>query len=224
MAGLKITVQPASEPVSLTEAKNFLRVVSTDDDLLISSLISAARESVESFCNRSFVERTYEMTLDAFPYFVDTAMSLNAYPPSFYAQPIYSTQWNYSQMIKLYAPPAIAVTGIVYTKPDNTTGTLVQDTDFVLDTVNEPARIFPKPGAMWPPVLYAPNAVVITYTAGFTDPANIPARVKAAILIMLAGLYENREPVVAGSVMELPQHLQSLLYSLRVFDFAPTRG
>ena len=54
MASLFIEKQPTSEPVTLAEAKNFLRVTITDDDLLISSLITAAREACEAFTGRSF--------------------------------------------------------------------------------------------------------------------------------------------------------------------------
>ncbi len=244
MAGIIVQTQPVAEPVSLSVAKNFLRVSITDDDDLIQGvLIPAAREACESFCSRSFAPKSYLMSLDSFPFYTDTVTSQAAYPPSYYALPMYSTtMWNYSQMIKLYYPPCIEVQGIDFTQPDGSQETLLQDTDFLLDNVNEPARIFPMPGAMWPPCAYVPNAVRIRFTAGFgdttsVDPAPVggeipqgagsqpmPNRVPVAILQTIAHWYENREAAMAANFKTLPQHVEMLLWSLRVMDFQPTRG
>ncbi len=42
-----LTVPPAGEPLTLAEAKLHLRVDLSDDDALITALISAAREQAE---------------------------------------------------------------------------------------------------------------------------------------------------------------------------------
>jgi hypothetical protein len=242
MAGLIITQGPASEPISLKDAKNYLKVTETDDDALIGVLITAAREEVENFCSRSFAVKSYLQTMDAFPFYADTSNSQQAYPPSYYSYPLYATnQWNYSQMIKLYMPPAIAVQGIDYTASDNSQVTLVQGTDFILDNVNEPSRIFPKPGSMWPPCAYTPNAVRIRFTAGrgsaVVDPSPIlgevakgaggepiPGRAIMAMYQLLSGWYENRESITPGTLSEMPNHVKMLLWSLRIMDMQPTRG
>lgn len=116
MAGLKLEFPAAVDPVSLAEAKNFLRVDDIDDDDdLITGLISAATEACENYTRRSFISKGFLMTLDSFPYFTDTMMSQLAYPPSYYSLPRYSTTlWNYSQMIKLLRPPCISVDRITY--------------------------------------------------------------------------------------------------------------
>lgn len=117
MSALVIERQPAVEPVSLSKAKNFLRLDDdfTNDDDLITTLIVAAREAVEAFTGLSLVQKGYRQSLDSFPYFTDTVMSQMAYPPSYYSLPRYSTTlWNYSQMIKLYAPPLVSVERISY--------------------------------------------------------------------------------------------------------------
>lgn len=116
MAGLIVEFKASVDPVSLTEAKNFLRVDDiNDDDALILALISAATEACETFTHRSFVNKGFIQSLDSFPYFTDTMMSQMAYPPSYYALPRYSTTlWNYSQMIKLMRPPLFSVDRITY--------------------------------------------------------------------------------------------------------------
>lgn len=116
-AALQIVVPPVVEPVTLAEAKNYLRVDQdiTDDDALISELIVAAREYAETYCGRSFANKTYRQSLDSFPYYTDTIMSQMAYPPAYYSLPRYSTTlWNYSQMIKLLATPLRHVEKITY--------------------------------------------------------------------------------------------------------------
>lgn len=291
--------------------KNWLRVPYSDDDTLIASLITAARELCESFTARAIVNTGYVQTLDSFPYFVDTVQSQMAYPPSYYSLPRYSTTlWNYSQMIKLFVSPLQSVTRIAYlsstdqqwhsllpgtppwypgqvvaqgyqamdgngnlitaqnagTTGDNaptwntTVGGTTNDngivwlnggpaprnelapgtmssTTFFTDIVSEPPRIFPGPaGSFWPPVLYVPNAVQIHFVAGYgpavatgspvyyQPPANIPDRFITAIQQLVAGWYENREAITPLSLKAMPQHLQALLWSLRVYDMQPTRG
>lgn len=111
---------------------------------------------------------------------------------------------------------------------------------FFPDNLNEPPRIFPGPaGATWPPVLYAPNAVQIYFTAGYgpgvqsanssgpypyLPPPGLPYRALTAIKQTVAGWYENRESITPLNMKELPNHVQQLLWSLRVLDMQPTRG
>lgn len=63
-----VLASPASEPVSLNEAKLWLRVDNSDEDSLIAELIATARESAEIYTRRSFISQTLQLTLDAFPY------------------------------------------------------------------------------------------------------------------------------------------------------------
>ncbi len=97
MASLIVESPPANEPVTLVEAKSFLRVEIPNDDALIAGLIIAAREVCENFTDRSFCIKGYRQSLDSFPYFTDTMLSQMAYPPSYYSLPRYSTTlWNYA--------------------------------------------------------------------------------------------------------------------------------
>lgn len=54
--------EPASEPVSLAEAKLHMRVDLGDDDVLIAGLIAVAREQCELEARRSFVSRKMRYT------------------------------------------------------------------------------------------------------------------------------------------------------------------
>jgi len=58
---------PAAEPLSLAEAKNFLRVDLADDDDLIFALIAAARLHIETQTRRALVTQTWRLVRDAWP-------------------------------------------------------------------------------------------------------------------------------------------------------------
>jgi uncharacterized phiE125 gp8 family phage protein len=49
---------PEEEPVSLAQAKEQLRIEHEEEDAHISSLISAARDAAEKYCNRFFAARS----------------------------------------------------------------------------------------------------------------------------------------------------------------------
>ena len=63
--------QSFTEPLSLQQAKNFLRLPnpsgSSPDDDDISAMISAARTQAELFQNRDLVTKQYDLSLDYWP-------------------------------------------------------------------------------------------------------------------------------------------------------------
>lgn len=58
------TVAPTSEPITLEEAKHFMRILEDDDDTLIESMIIGAREYAENYTNRQLMSATFELTTD----------------------------------------------------------------------------------------------------------------------------------------------------------------
>ncbi len=64
---LSRTVAPATEPVTLIEAKAHLGVTIEDDDTRITALIVSAREWVENETGRSLITQTWAAKFDAFP-------------------------------------------------------------------------------------------------------------------------------------------------------------
>jgi uncharacterized phiE125 gp8 family phage protein len=58
---------PAEEPVSLGEAKAFLRVDDTGEDALVATLVTAARLHVESVTARAMIFQSWRLVLDAWP-------------------------------------------------------------------------------------------------------------------------------------------------------------
>lgn len=56
-----------SEPITLSEAKLYLKVDYTDEDALITSLIKSVREHVENFTGLALVAKTVEVFMDYIP-------------------------------------------------------------------------------------------------------------------------------------------------------------
>lgn len=192
---LTIVTPPAEEPVTLTEAKNHLRVDLTDDDSLISALIVAAREHAEAITRRAFITQTLKLSLDAFP-------ANNG--------PIYVPM-----------PPLQSVNSLKYFDTDGMEQTLTEGTDFLVDNESEPGRITPAPDTGWPVTQNRPNAVSVEFVAGFGDASKVPQGIKQAILLMVGHWYENREAVTmqGNNAGELPMAVDSLLMMHRIWRF-----
>ncbi len=63
---LQEATQPAEEPVSLVEAKLYLRVDTSDEDALITQMIVAARRAAEHYLRRSLITRRWLLVYDDF--------------------------------------------------------------------------------------------------------------------------------------------------------------
>lgn len=101
---------------------------------------------------------------------------------------------------------------------------------FMVDTISEPARVFPGVGnpmssnGYWPSVLYVPNAVQLHFDSGYgPNPSDVPQGCITGIMQTIADWYENRNPSNVDED-QLPRHVRAVLSTYRVLDFVPTRG
>ena len=58
---------PAVEPVSLAEAKDYLRIGGDGEDGLVGSMIAGARARIEALANVAMITRTLRVTMDWWP-------------------------------------------------------------------------------------------------------------------------------------------------------------
>lgn len=165
---LRVTTAPASEPVTLVEAKAHLRVTDPEDDTYITALIVAARDAAEHKTQRSLITQTLTLTLDRFP--------------------------ESEGKILLRRPPVTAVTFVKYLDTANVLTTL-DAAEYVTDFETEPGRIVPAYGYLWPQTYDAINAVTVEYVAGYANAAAVPQQIKNWMLMRLSAMYENREEV-----------------------------
>jgi uncharacterized phiE125 gp8 family phage protein len=178
----------AIAPIVMEQAKEFARVSFNDDDLTIEQLIMAAREHVEQVTGRQLMPATYMLTQRAFTECVT----------------------------RLPRTPLIEVTSLKYRDRDGTLQTLTANIDYLVDTAAEPGTV--EPIVSWPTTGVYPDAVQITFRAGYDDEGLIPERASLAILALVAHWYDNRQPIAEAGWHPAPYHVQRLLAGLRVWS------
>lgn len=68
--GVDIAVtDPTTEPVTLNEAKDWIKIDWVDDDAVVNRLITSCREAIENYTNCSLVEKTVTCTVNLCDYF-----------------------------------------------------------------------------------------------------------------------------------------------------------
>ncbi len=191
---LRITTGPSVEPVTVSEVKTHTRISGSDQDTLIAKWIKSGRELAESYQRRAFVEQTIEVSFDDFP------------------------------LVPFHLPRGrvIEVQSIKYYTTDNTevevynsTSPVGTESNYLIDTKSEPARITLAYGITWPAtVLRDINSFKVTYTAGYgTDADDVPENVKDAILLYCDWRYENR----SAETNAVPEQFHNLLDNGRLF-------
>ena len=177
---LQLVTPPAEEPVSLQEAKLHLRVDFDEDDALILALISAARQAAETITGRQLITARWKLVLDRF-----AGLEGMAGP----AESNFSIP---SHAVLLFKCPVQSISSIQYLDM-NGVMQFMPPTDYVLDSVCEPARVTPVFGQIWPVSLPQIGAVNITFDAGYGAPEDVPEGIKSWIKIRVGSLYAHRE-------------------------------
>ena len=184
----QLITAPASEPITLAEAKEHLRVDFDEDDTLITSLIVAAREHLENSIARRLVTQTWEVT---YPEFKDELI--------------------------LPETPLQSITSVTYLDSDGDSQTLAS-TVYEADTTTEPGLIRRTYLQTWPVTRAVWNAVVIRYVVGYGTASDVPQALKQAMYLHIGTMYEFRESVMAGmNVATVPMAYESLISPYRVW-------
>lgn len=165
---LFLVTGPATEPVTLAEAKLHLRVDTDDENDLIRALIAAARQHVETFTRRALMTQTWDLKLDGFPC---------------------------EGVIELPFPPVSAVSSIAYLDTSNVSQTW-NSSNYLTDLPTGPkaqkARITPAYAVSWPSTYGVMNAVTVRFVAGYgTNPELVPAMLRVCIKEHARAHYET---------------------------------
>lgn len=188
---------PESPAITLEEAKAHLRITFDDEDGVIADCIRAATERLDGrdgALGSCLITQVWKITLGRF-------------------QP----------EILIPLPPCQSVDAVTYLRPDGEAAT-INPADYQVAGIGslDGAILRLAPGKTWPAVLDAPEAVTITFTAGFGDsPEALPEPIRASIRMRAAHLYENRESVTAGSgfITETPDGADDFARNYRQWSF-----
>lgn len=206
---LQLLLGPTEEPVSLDEAKAHLRVDLDEDDALIEDTITAARATLELEMRRTFLTTTWTLGLDQFP---------RAWAGPGHRASGWTGGWCHAAL-RLPLPPLQSVEAITYLDVDGAEQTLSTDV-YGVDTLSEPGLIYRKPAQVWPATYAVPNAVQVTFVAGWDDVLAVPAGIKSAIKLLVGHLYEAREGTAEKPLTEIPLGVCRLIWLHRCLEAA----
>ncbi|MGD0781227.1 MAG: hypothetical protein ABSA30_00045 [Candidatus Aminicenantales bacterium] len=196
---------PTLQVVSTADAAAQCYVTNSAEYPYLAGLVQKAVELVERELARQLLTATWCAYLDAFP-----------------------------TEIQLERTPVRTVTEIRYVDANGIQNVLPADQyQFDVASKDFAARVQPAYGLIWPvtrgysrtwPTIEANhlgelpeitgyyNAVQVTFTAGYGLPADVPACIKHAIMVMVADWYRDRESTVLGqTVTPVPNAIQRLL-------------
>ena len=186
---LVLTSGPASEPVTVAEAKAHLRVDGSDEDALIASLILTSRLHIEAALGLALVTQGWRFVLD---------------------------DWPKDRTIELPIRPLQSVSAVRVREGDGGSAILASDS-YVVDASSAPPRLAPI-AAGWPRPGRVLAGIEVDFTAGYGAAASsVPATLRQALLLLVAHWFEHRDPIEIGSrETRIPAAVSDLLMPYRI--------
>lgn len=188
----------STEPISIGEAKLHLRetLVSTENDAYIMSLVTACRHAAELDLHRCLIEATWRLAMPGFCFLRSMALPM---------------------------PYLRSVEHVKYYDADGALQTL-SSADYLVVTDGEPGAVVLKDGSSWPATYSRPDAVVVTYKAGYgTTAASVPMPVRHWMKTALTDLYNVR--ALSADKLDLPRKFtDSLLGGHRFYGTTAMTG
>jgi uncharacterized phiE125 gp8 family phage protein len=157
---------------------------------MIVSYLLAARRHIEDIAGVAMRTQTFDLTLDQFP----------------------------SGTVELPLPryPLQSVISITYVDSVGAPQTWAA-TNYQVDAKTIPGRVKPAPDATWPSARVQMAAATVRFIAGYAD-ADCPDELRHAVLLLTAHLYENREPVNIGNIVnKIPFAVDALVAPFRLY-------
>lgn len=114
--------------------------------------------------------------------------------------------------IQFPLPPLQSITSVKYFNVAGLEVTLGA-AQYNVDAASEPGWV--SPVSSWPATFPTINAVSIRFVAGYTQ---VPAAIKAAILLMAGDLYAIREANVVGTIVAVNPTVMALTYPYRMIS------
>lgn len=177
---------PVIEPVTLVEARQFLRLDQTDEDALLATLITAARLMIEAASGRCLIEQPWRIVLDRWPASGEIRLPL-------------------SPLLRIDAARVYDVLG---------SAQAVATASLTLDKAADPPVI--RLTGEVPEIGRAHGAIEIDVAAGYgATAAAVPAPLRQAVLRLAARWFEQRGDVAGRDAQALPATIAALVAPFR---------
>lgn len=180
---------PAGPPVTLQEVKQHLRLVA-----------GAETYTVEDAILQVYLDAAIAY-LDGYSGVLGRCMVTQTWRQDF-------DRWARCMRLPL---PAATISSVKYRREDGTLVT-VADANYSLKADDLGSYVRFADDYTFPTDLAESQAILIEFTAGFGAAADVPAALKAAILLLVGHWYVNRETVVTGTIAtSLPMAVDALI-------------
>jgi uncharacterized phiE125 gp8 family phage protein len=179
-------------PVDYGELAEHLRLDSDEEELYLTALLEGARDYIERLCGRATLSATYLLTAPTWASVL--------------------TSCGTGKMIVPDRTPLISVSSVKYIAEGATSLTTMSSGDYAVVTAWKPGGVLFANGYDFPDLnTDRPDAVQVTFAAGHAEVADVPASLRHAIKLLAAHWYENRLPVAAVNLTEIPHTLRDLI-------------
>ncbi len=170
---LLLTTPPTAEPIVLADVKAHLRLAINDDDAYITSLIIAARRTIESRYGLCLMRQSWALFAD---------------------------QWPSDGSFDVPLWPVISIDGLT-SFADDDTPTTIDPASYYFDTATRPTRVALRRGRVFAQPARVINGLKLAFTAGFgIDATFVPQEIKLALMATIAGWYQNRGDAAGGTL------------------------
>lgn len=218
----RLLVPPAVEPVALADVMAFARVDSDPGDGVLQRLLLAARQRVERDTGLALISQTWVAVLDRWPGTPPPDVTVRAADAWTGGASGWWSGLRTGSAAQLVPPGVIEIArrpfaSLVSFQVRDATGAFatVDPASYFVEVAGGTGRVVRRPGAVWPLVPSGmDDAIELSAVLGFgAAPANVPADLQTAILMLAAHWLEVREPVIEGRFGPAPEHVRTILSS-----------
>jgi uncharacterized phiE125 gp8 family phage protein len=167
---------PAVSPVTLADAKAHMRVSFADDDALIGALLQAAVDHVDGWSGilgRCLINQDWSVSFGA---------------------------WG-GRVLRL-AFPDVSAAEVTYRDSDGAEQT-VDPALYAIKEDNQSAYLFLSADFERPILFDRPDAVTVTFAAGYASVTEVPAIHKQAIRLLVGYYFENRDMLMSDALQSV---------------------
>jgi uncharacterized phiE125 gp8 family phage protein len=164
-------------PVTVTQAKEHLKITVEDENSLIESYLNAAIRRCEDYRQSNIMSAEYELMARA---------------------------WPYCGWVNLQKSPVSAINSVKYYDEDNNLQT-VSPSSYRLQDYRVPARLEFDSSFSQPDLHDREFPIIVNFQAGYLAASSVPATLKHAILLEMGTLHEIRQSETIGNGLTVVQ-------------------